>query len=217
MYHYTESIMNERAFAFIYGCALRDAVLQKAFTGKRAWIIDVAKARKSVKAYIDRILNGDFPEDGDKDAHDKLFLETAKAVCQALNSYEKKPDGAGSFSFGNAQKLINMTVKHVYLHTYTISRLATPSFRDRFRHCHCPMDSIMLKKVRDLKKDGLSSGFLKPWGKEDFKGGESMPDRYCEFQTAIRDMISTSGGDIFPIEFDFAVWKSDNTDDAMEK
>ena len=80
-------------------------------------------------------------------AHEKLFLETAINVCKSINNYEGKPDTAGNFSFGNAQKLINMTIKHIYLHTYTIDSLGFPSIRERFRYCHCPMDSIMLQDV----------------------------------------------------------------------
>lgn len=222
-YNYNNMKMDEKVFNFIYGCALRDAILQKSYDGERTWIgSDVPEAQDYVKKYINRVLMGEFEKDDEavKKAHDKAFLETAINVCNAINGYIKKPIGAGRFSFGNAQKLINMTVKHVYAHTYSIHTVGYSSIRERFRYCHCPMDSIMLstvwKEYRETfglkERKILGSNFGKAWGKEDFEidkvGNAMLPTRYTKFQNAILKTIVKDGGNVFPIEYDYIAWKA---------
>lgn len=223
-YNYNKVKMDEKVFNFIYGCALRDAILQKSYNGERTWIgSDVPEAQSYVKEYIYRVLRGDFEKDDEiiEKAHDKAFLETAINVCKVINGYTKKPAGAGRFSFGNAQKLINMTVKHVYAHTYSIHTVGYASIRECFRYCHCPMDSVMLSTIwkeyreifgLDKRRVALGSDFCMAWGNEDFEidkaGNAVLPSRYKNFQKAILDIIAKEKGNIFPIEYDYIAWKA---------
>ena len=221
MLNYNRDDINSKTFSFIYGCALRDAILQKAFKGKKDWIAKIYPAQEAVKEYIDRILNGDFKEDDDKIkcAHDEVFIQTAVKLCKAIN--DKKPQEAeDNFSFGNAQKLINMVVKHIYAHTYSIHFIGNKDIRDYFRFCHCPMDSIMLLNVwktykstfdSSERKDklGESNDFLKAWGNEDFDEDNKAPQRYIRYQSAIKEIINSSKSEIFPIEYDYIVWKNE--------
>ena len=211
--------MNSRAFSFIYGCALRDAILQKAFIGKKDWIEKVTEAQKPVRKYINSVLAGEFNKDNDKQKHEEAFLTTAIDVCNIIN--QNKPDDAeDTFSFGNAQKLINIVSKHVYAHTYSLHFLGETSIRDNFRFCHCPMDSIMLLHVwraykkafgAECRKNDLGNDFLKSWGSEDFVIIENEihhPDRYVRYQKAIERL---KGTEIFPIEYDYLVWKNEQS------
>lgn len=216
MYIYNKEEIDSKVFRFIYGCALRDAILQKSFQGKRTWVYDVCEAQKEVKEYINQVLKGDFKENTPekKNAHDKAFLETAKNVCKAINSYEDKPANAGTFHFGNAQKLINMTVKHVYAHTYSIHTVEYSSIREHFRWCNCPMDQDMLETVWEhyngneykYKKD-----FCAPWGRENFEneknGDPRLPKRYIAFQDTVNAIIKKDNNSVFPIEYDYIDWK----------
>lgn len=219
--------LDDAVFHFIYGCALRDAILQKSFQGKRDWIIDVKDAQKPVRDYIDRILSGKYAKDDcevEKE-HNKDFLETARQVCLAINKERenmltkfKEADRPGKFHFGNAQKLINMTAKHIYAHTYSINATSKESIRNYFRYCHCPMDSIMLSKVwaeyktrfdsQQRKKElepSKDDRFIKAWGNEDFDNNE-FPKRYLNYQTAIKKLIKKDGRNIYPIEYDYVNW-----------
>ena len=221
MYIYDRAILDDHVFNFIYGCALHDAVLQKAFNGERTWIADVMEAKETVKKYIQSIVKGDF-KDADsmtKARHEDFFLQTAREVCNQINNSSLKPTKAsvGKFTFGNAQKLINMTVKHVYAHTYSICLLNHASIRDCFQHCHCPMDSIMLGKVWKEYKNvfnqskrkidlGDNEYFCQSWGNEDFHLNEEQPCRYKKFQKAIKTIIDEKQGNIFSIEYDYIFW-----------
>jgi hypothetical protein len=226
MYIYDKTHIDVKVFDFIYGCAMHDAILQKAFNSKnKEWVSKVTEAQDAVRAYIDRILSGEFKLDDNsaKVAHDEAFRKTALDVCKKINDAKSiYKDADGTFCFGNAQKLINMTVKHVYSHTYSIHTASLGSIRECFRHCHCPMDSIMLDKVWKRYKTefntsrpgtALGKNFKDPWGSEDFKSDENgnalLSDRYKKFQSTIEEILSKTKSDVFPIEYDYLVWKND--------
>ena len=222
-YDYKKEIFEEKSFNFIYGCALRDAVLQKSFVGNKTWINNATEAIAPVKTYIDLVLKGKLKTIED---HDQAFLDAAKDVCDAINEYKPRPAGAGIFHFGNAQKLLNMTVKHVYTHMYSIHTAKYGSIRENFRFCHCPLDQEMMSNVwKDYgntigtkeRKEALPKfdEFHKAWGNEDFGSGSDpeaednriLPSRYMSFQKAVRAIIEKQNGDVFPIEYDFIKWK----------
>lgn len=222
MYQYKREMMNDTVFNFVYGCAMHDAILQKAFDGEKKWVGQVAEAKTILRGYVDKVLNGEFSTNSltTKTQHDACFLATANAICTAINNSSMKAADAGTFSYGNAQKLINMTMKHLYAHT-----LKNPALRECFRFCHCPVDSIMLSEIWKMydktfgrKKRGEDLGpsteFLAPWGNEGVHNAmqaqlSEFPERYTKFQNAILTIIDYEAGDIFPIEFDYLIWKNE--------
>jgi hypothetical protein len=173
-----------------------------------------------VRTYIDHVLRGDFKTTQE---HDEAFLTAAKEVCDCINKYPSRPTGVGTFYFGNAQKLINMTVKHVYTHVHSIHTVGYATIRENFRFCHCPLDQEMRTKVwesykklfgDEKRRNDLSTStvFNKAWGNEDFvldhiTKDRMLPSRYMSFQNAIPKIIEKQQGDIFPIEYDFIEWK----------
>jgi len=206
-YTYDQETMKKRVFSFIYGCAMHDAILQKAFKGEKTWVGQVEPPKNILNKYICKVLNNEFSSQAN---HDKSFLETANRICTEINNNKQQGIETDIFSFGNAQKLINITVKHTYTFCYQ-----TSSLRDGFRFCHCPVDAIMLSKVWDLCKGKIDLGkrqeFCKSWGSEGIMGNtqpqlEEFPTRYALFQKAVRFLIGC--GDVFPVEFDYVEWKT---------
>ena len=59
-YTYNRQEMNSRAFYFIYGCAMHDAILQKAFKGDKKWVGKVDSAKNILSVYITKVLNNEF-------------------------------------------------------------------------------------------------------------------------------------------------------------
>lgn len=214
--HYHQEEMHRKVFAFVYGCAMHDAILQKAFPAEdKKWIGEEESAKDRLRAYIDQVLQNSFVS---QDDHDRHFLATANDICTCINNSKHKPAAMNvDFSFGNAQKLINITVKHVYSVCYYNAAL-----RKGFQYCHCPVDRIMLGKVWEMYKDatdrktcaaklGTKEQFCTSWGKEGLETGKqpllsSLPERYVTFQQTVRTLIGE--GDICPIEFDYINWKS---------
>lgn len=204
--HQEKKQTGERVFNFLYGCAMVDAILRAAFKGKKKWIYDVREAKECVKAYVNKL----FAQDSFKsqEEHDALFLELAHKICDAINQNTDRED---TFTFGNAQKLLNMTAKHCFIYMYM-----NPSLRENFKFCHCPMDGIMLKAVWDQYKKiektndkgrnsvlGGSGEFVKAWGTEDFEN-DTFPQRYKNFQKTISKWAEEVG--CIPLELDFYLW-----------
>ena len=210
-YIYSQDEISTRIFNFVYGCAMHDAILQRAFNGKKDWVTKVEKAKGHLRKYIDCILNSDF---NSQEEHDSFFITTVNQICRAINN-DKPSFAEDAFSFGNAQKLINIMVKHTYSFCYF-----TPELREKFRYCHCPLDSIMLNEVWKRYKEKLGEKkrkevlkstefFCRPWGNEGQEGYVQpevyeFPERYLKYQTAIREIIGEE--DLYPIEFDYMVW-----------
>lgn len=227
-----EQKITEKIFDFAYGAALEDAIRQQAFKSDNKGESTVKKplrkceeAREAVHTYITAVLDGTYADDAG--AAERNFYDTAELVEQAFarrkEEYNRHPkDGkkiTGTFRFGNAQKLINMTAKYLFILTYDRADL-----RKNFRHCHCPMDSIMVEhvigKIRDCLNEKLPlneavqeivanpkwvSDLRQPWSKIEFEQRE----QYENYQK----LIAFLAGELSPIEYDYQEWKSDEEDD----
>lgn len=220
----TPAATKEKIFNFVYILSMREAVRQKAYSGERKWLAKVACARKATQEYIDRILFGALF--ADQKEHDGFFLEIAIKICDCINKSKDRPSGTSEFTFGNAQKLINMVVKHFYIICYYCSGI-----RDRFKYCHCPMDSRMLKKVyanrtmvptifgKYIKNSNIKSskkGFVDSWSKEDFDKSNNkrcIPERYNDYQEYIRKVCEAAGA--IPIEYDYYMWDEEDMESKL--
>jgi len=207
-------------FDFNYGSALGDATMQRAYFGKKIWMREVEAAKKPVRLLCDRVLHGDFH---DQEEYDNEFYKVGHQVCDAINAagnYYNK-DHPNEFTFGNAQKLINMTMKHMYEMSYV-----QPDLRNCFQWCHCPADNIMLYSVWNIYKSkneaekllGDKYDFLKSWSKEDW----TDISRYQTYQKAVRklsvEVSAVYNGPLIPIEFDYYIWgKSKDTDIVLSQ
>ena len=129
--------MQDYLFDFAYGEALRDAINQQAFKGEKNYLYDCEEGKAAVRTYIDNILKGEHPsfEDAEKETKEKFnnYIES-----QRLESNQR-------FTFGNTQKLINMTVKYIFISAYAQNY---EEFRIHFTDCHCPLDRRMAAVVR---------------------------------------------------------------------
>lgn len=186
-------------FDFVYELALRDAVMRTAYLGDKSELRKNEYAKNIVRDYADDIIN--------KKSFD--YYDIAKKLCDEFNS-EKNSDH--QFTFGNAQKLLNMTIKYLYIMCYKNSNV-----RECFKKCHCPMDGIMIDKVinelKDLKKIGDAQvqehtkrgyiGFLKSksWSRLSFRDDKAI---YEQFQKSVKFLADKQG--LSPLEYDYYLW-----------
>lgn len=211
--------IQKKIFDFVYILSMREAVRQKAYSGDKKWLVKVSCAKGVTKEYIDRILFGE--PFSSQEEHDKFFLETTKEICGCIN--QSKPSESSDFTFGNAQKLINMAVKYFYIIYYYCKNV-----RVKFVYCHCPMDSQMLQKVwkgyKSKKVSTILDGwknkdFTASWGKEDFdhdpSGKKIIPKRYTKFQEYIREVCKSKG--MIPIEYDYYMWGEGDMEQMLEE
>lgn len=123
-----QATIDDKIFNFAYIMAMRDATQQQAFPAankKLLW----EKADVTVVAY--RLLKGYINDILDKDKQEQDFYEIEKDIEKAVNEFIKtngikkvtKQDEPESiedavFTFGNAQKLINVTAKYMFISAY---------------------------------------------------------------------------------------------------
>ena len=207
--------IDKAIFEFAYRMALDDATAQQAYKGRgkgsKLRLRECGSAKQSVKKYIEAI----FDPAGEPD-----FEKAITDVEKAFDTFLTK-DGDGVFTFGNAQKLINMTAKYMFMATYE-----KPELRVHFDACHCPMDNIIVDKVIDLvsknmptegrlakelnekhecrdKKRSKWSVYLKqPWSGIT----EDSRQQYDLYQELVRYLCSLEDLNLSPIEFDFIEW-----------
>ncbi len=99
------------------------------------------KAKNKIRNYIDNNLKG----------HNISFNLTASFVVTQLSTIENKDT---NFNFGNAQKLINMTAKYLFIMLYNTEDIKV---RNGFSNFHCPMDRIMIDTVTKKYRKYLKS------------------------------------------------------------
>ena len=138
------------------------------------------------------------------------FYQTASKVKKAYID-----NGAAAFTFGNAQKVLNMTVKYMYIAAY--QKEIHGDLHEKFKDCHCPMDSIMVERVIDGIKEQTHleevqtilaghkkdwRGFLRnPWSR---MNTDEDIEQYELFQRLVKYLSGQAGR--IPIEYDFKVW-----------
>lgn len=188
--------MEYQLFKFAFDMAFRDATLRKAFPKNEEEYGKNFQERKErvknksmefVKKYID-----DLFDKGPIDPKDTII-----SICNAC-----RDDG---FTFGNSQKLVNMTAKYMFLSTY-----GDKEKRLKFQKCHCPMDSVMVELVK--KKDKTFKCDV-GWSRLEYANG-NVPKVYDEFQEVIKrlcgnEKINDEELNIYPIEFDYLYWDNE--------
>lgn len=204
--NYKEIDMDDNIWRFIYIAAMRDAVIQKAYVGDKKWT-EQDKVYKVLKSIVEplvlKVLDNKCLS---QEEYDDELLKVTIAICEYMNSQKE----CNKFTFGNSQKLVNMTMKYFYITCYSDDLK-----KENFRYCHCPVDSIMLQKVWSAcrKKDKEKTNkkrdwFLQSWSKEEFdiddNGDRKYPQRYYAFQQAVRYFCKNKK--ISSIEFDFEEW-----------
>lgn len=174
-------IENGWIFDFVYGMAVNDALNQsfENTTGDKVALLNNSDVKNYVLRYCNEILAGKAPD----------IIEYGRNIQKADGTKPK------SFTFGKIQKLINMTMKYMYIRYYNTG------MENRFVDCDAPMDSVMMDLIYYYKKSNDACRFkkLQTWSSIDY---EEIED-YKRFQEAVRSII---GPELSKIEFDYAVW-----------
>ena len=169
-------------------------------------LINNVDAKVIVKRHIKNILKNE-PED------------VITVITKVANFFKNDENG---FSFGNAQKLVNMTVKYFYIMTYD-----NKTDRSLFRKAHCPMDRIMRdivvkkykaaiaeddkqknKRVEYYSRDD-GSGETSDWSSVAWsKIDDRNVERYRKFQEMVSYLCEIDEDSIYPIDFDYKYYRN---------
>ena len=214
--------INDAIFDFAYEYALRDATLRtKALekqkgTPEKSKMLDIIRdisnkdvngesAKGICREYVNYVLTSKGNVEN-QDEFDKSFLSYAKRIKDKFD---------GKMTFGNIQKLMNMTVKYISIREYTPE---TKEHLDNcFKYCHCPMDRIMRDKAIQYDNDNnikIKNKLTKKtsWSALDCTGNE-YPQEYKEFQDIIKKAV---GEGVSPLEFDYLNWGKASKDKEIK-
>ena len=192
----TDITIDENVFSFIYGMAVNDAMNRGADIkpDDKGKLLDSESIKAIVKEYAEAIIN-------DKE------IKFEEAVEQIINA-NKGEDIVSCLYYGKIQKLINMTMKYLYIKYYD-----DPIVSKRFDKCYAPMDSIMLSFVfesyyivkGEKRKKGSDRIFDKyiSWS----SSNSSVKETFHKYQEAIEYIIKELGLDINHIVFDVLYWE----------
>ena len=195
---------------YAFHIALNDATLRGAYAGETYGIGPNSNTAQHIKQYILDIYDEKYPD----------FYELANQLKDDLKNYP-------GFTFGNIQRLINMTAKYMCQSTYE-----TPIRRTFFKNCHCPMDKNMIQRVStgykklmeenpgEINKDNYyfivdgkesDAWDTVKWNAIDFDGEEinsiEVYKKYQEMAKVIADKVSKDTGiETSPIELAFIEW-----------
>ena len=155
-------------------------------------------------------------EASSRDEYDKWHHESCFHLRALYHQHE-----LNTFTYGNAQKWVNMTMKYLYLLRCLLNRQELGYIDEITPYLHVPIDSYIIEAVWDdsdiplptledkLLKDGsrgaYSSGKVVGWSswEPDSEGG--ICRCYTRFQQAIRDR-SIHDGAASAIEWEESIW-----------
>ena len=183
-------------FDFIYDMALTDAT-RRTKAGLKEKIRNNDEVKRKVRDYAESVVSGKNP------VHCEDVIEEIEKILE-----KKEITG---FWFGNIQKLINMTMKYLYIRYYD-----DQNKQKNFECCDAPMDSIMRDRVKSYYKE-------KGWGKTGFDSETAWSkigmdennkkykrENYRNYQKAVDRIIEEeykeTGQKWNKIEFDYRFW-----------
>lgn len=139
--------------------------------------------RDNVKAAITQSIDG-LISVGTKEDFDQKHEDICKEIITCANSQKVL---AADFTYGQAQKWLNMTLKYMLLTGFWNDKL-----QPIIGFLHVPVDSYIISAA---KKDLGISVVPKAWSKWDI-------ELYEKFQKEVREKF----GNEYPIEWEYRVW-----------
>ncbi|MDD6483619.1 MAG: hypothetical protein PUF72_03470 [Clostridiales bacterium] len=135
---------------------------------------------------------------------DKWHCDSCEGIINKMNSGDTL--SPNSFTYGQAQKWLNMTIKYMWL-----LGLLGESFKDCENKLHVPADSVIIEAVWENKEVYLplkpnakreksyNSDKVIPWSKWDFES-------YKKFQSSLREYVSKKDPPEIPLEWEAKAW-----------
>jgi hypothetical protein len=131
------------------------------------------------------------------------FDDWHRALCDSLKEQYRKDgyvdeSGKSLFTYGQAQKWINMALKYVFV--YGEKRL--PGYRRLYPFCHVPIDKIIIAELKKVNCGKVPPLAGKTWSRLDDYAV------YMNFQHWIRSTFSGSA----PLAVEFSLWQKNGAD-----
>lgn len=151
----------------------------------------------NIKALFNQTCDKDFNNE-----HHEICKKLIECVNDESNLLKSLESETNIFSYGQAQKWINMTLKYMWLLGFLENKIKT-------EYLHVPVDSYIIKavwekenitlpivkKLKNGSRGAYSSEKVKSWSKWDY-------DDYKEFQRSLKDALGNENR----IEWEHSAW-----------
>ena len=181
--------IEDLVFDFIYEESMNDATRRTDAASSKSNIMKIEEIKTVVRDYAEQIINGIDENKGSKfEISKKYFMQCTDSILEAIAKAKKRGKPACCFTFGNAQKLVNMIMKRLYIRHYGTDRATG------FKYCFCPMDMRMRDKIaKEYKKvfeKTVEYDCQCAWSKMDKQGKNKYDiENFWLFQKAIDDLL----------------------------
>ena len=182
--------IEDLVFDFIYEESINDAIRRTAAASSKSIIMKIEKVKKAVREYANHIIDGiDKENNPELEISKKCFMQCIDSIFGAIEEYKNEKKVDCCFTFGNAQKLVNMTMKRLYIRYYGTSKA------NGFKYCFCPMDRRMRDKVASKYNNIFDKSVAYDpecaWSKMNVPGKDKDGiDNFWLFQKAVDDLLS---------------------------
>lgn len=191
--------------------AYNDATMQGAYNALKKENADSIKL-EDIKSYISEEIK-------DLLKKSKNYLDWHNNICfNLVKRYEKVTciDGASAFTYGNAQKWINMTMKYLYIlsevyHEYN-PKCEFDMYFDRIQNLYkdlqVPVDSYIIESLWNDTEIDLPIATKKNFREEEYKDNRAKSwSKWDESEyEKFRDSFRKNKDDIIPIDWEHKAW-----------
>ncbi len=142
------------------------------------------------------------------------FKEWHKALSKKLCEYyeefniskrEGKSDEPIRFTYGCAQKWINMALKFLYSVNDFADYLGVQKSKADFRYCHIPIDNYVIDNAEEFLQ--VKPSWKVKWSKLD------SYDQYLKYEETLREKVPE---EFNLLDLDFALWGKDDPEKVRE-
>jgi hypothetical protein len=119
---------------------------------------------------------------------DEEFDQWHEDLCREVREISR--DCGFELSVGQIQKWVNMTFKYLFV----FGEKSAPGFAKFYRHCHIPIDNIILRRPEFAELDNFGCA----WSRISDYGA------YLNFQKKVRECFAPSS----PLAVEFRLWKA---------
>lgn len=135
----------------------------------------------------------------DVEAAQKNFDDRHDTWClERMNFFDKYPHPDRKefiFTYGQAQKWINMTLKYLAV-------LGHPAVLRVYHYLHIPIDTIIYEEAEDP-----TTGLNVPYPPDETVWSQLNRDQYQDYQRQLRDSIAGHGADsLAPLDWEAQAW-----------
>lgn len=148
--------------------------------------------------------------------YDEFHFELCKKLIELYNAADYYKDQERRFTYGVAQKWVNMAIKYIYmfnsLFNYSEFEVLVEKYKNDF---HIPLDRYICKEIEELEIDVKAALGTESWSKYDEDVQKEYKNiEYNKFQEQIQKNVLKNQS---PLDWEHMVWIKNSKNNSINK